>query len=166
MEILYQSKGISKKTITKRMISIVLCLVMMAVLIAVGSSKVEGPAQNISVGGGSSKIIRQERSRFSAEEQKGIVTLAVVFGLVALADAGLLAGARTSWLEVRTDSINANSMGKTVSYAIHEITKISKLDDYLIISGTGGTAILVAEDPDKAQKLISRQMKLLKRNAR
>lgn len=156
MDVLYRSKGISKAAVTKKLVSIVLCLVLAFSLVIIGSSKTKGPSQMVSIGGGTAQSISLERSRFSAEEQKGFAALALVSGLIAIIDAGLLAGSRISWIEIYRDSINANCMGKSVSYSIEEITQISEFGDYLIISGSSGKVALITDNPKKVHKLLDK----------
>ena len=163
MEVLYRSKGISKTAVAKKVISIIVCLILAFVLIMIGSSKTKGSSQMISVGGGAARSVSLEKNRYSAEEQQGFAALALMAGLLAVIDAGLLAGCRISWTEIHTDSVQGSCMGKSVSYPLAEITQISEFGNYLIVAGSAGKIVLVVDDPKKTHKLLNKLVRQQKR---
>lgn len=153
MEILYQSKGISKANATKKLISIIICLVLMAGFFIYAGSEVKGKTHAIPNNGGISYVSFSE-NRFSAEEQKGLIYIGFVFGIMAILDALTLGLSRTSWVEISNDTIKGSFMRKTVSYSTADITKISVYNNYLIITGKFGIGALIAENAKTARKVI------------
>lgn len=156
MDILYRSQGVSQAAVRKRLIAILIFLVLTFSLFSIGSAKTKGPAQTVSIGGGSSQTIRFSKDKFSPDEQKAFAVLAITFALLALAEGCLLGGARISSTEITRESAHGNTMGKTVSYPIANITQVSRYGDYIFISGTSGTAVLIAEDPARVHELLSK----------
>lgn len=154
METLYQSKGIAKSDITKKMISIVICFVIMIGLFIFAQSEVKGKTHAIPSNGGISYVSLNE-ARFSEDEQKALVILGFVFGILAVVDAATIGLGRTSWVEITQSTIKGNFMGKTVSYPITDITKVSAYNNYLIISGKFGVGVLVVQNAKTARKVIN-----------
>lgn len=153
MDVLYSSKGISKTAVTKKAISIVLCLIIMIGLIIYSQSKVKGRTHNVSLGGQFTSISFDEY-RFSSSERKGVTTIGFLFGVFAIFDAATLGLSRTSWVEIRKDTVKGNFMGKTVSCAISDISNVSSYSNYLILTGKQGVTMLVAENPKNARAVL------------
>lgn len=153
MEVLYHSKGISKTAMMRKIISIVICLLLMIGLLSYAGSSVKGETHNISFGGRATRVSFDEY-RFSSDEREGISIIGFVFGIMAIIDATILGLSRKSWTEIRKDVIKGNFMGKTVSHSVADITKVSVYNSYLILTGKFGKAGLVVENPSAARKVI------------
>ena len=144
---------INEDKIVKKLISIIICFVLMAGFFIYAGSEVKGEAHAIPNNGGISYVSFNE-NRFSVEEQKGLISIGFVFGIMAIIDAATLGLSRTSWVEIRSDTIKGNFMGKTVSYPIADITKVSIYSNYLIITGKFGFGTLIVENAKTARKVI------------
>lgn len=154
MEKLYHSKGISKAAIAGRLISVAMFVVIAISLFVLSEAKVEGPTQNISIGGGPIQQVTTERNRFTSSEQQSIIIGGFVAVIFATADAAMLVLFLRSWTDIYPDSIQANSMGKTVSCRIADITEVSVNGSRLQVSGPTGKTVLITEDPQKARKIV------------
>ena len=156
MDIMYRSRGVSQTAVWKRLIAIIIFLVLTFSMFFIGSAKTKGPAQTVSIGGGPIQTIRLSKDKYSPDEQKVFAVLAITFALLAVAEGCLLGGACVSSTEITWNSIRGNTMGKTVSYPITNITKVSRYGDYIFISGTSGTAVLIVADPARVHELLSK----------
>lgn len=153
MEVLYRSKGISKAAATKKLVSVIISLALMVGLIIYAGSEVKGKTQAIP-NNGKISYVRFNENRFSAEEQKGIVGIGFVFGIMAIIDAATLGLSRTSWTEIHKDTIKGSFMDKTVAYPTADITKVDGYGNYLILTGKFGRGVLIVENTKAARKVI------------
>ena len=158
MDVLYSSKGFSKSVTARKIVSIIICLIVMVTMIFYAQSKVKGPRQNVVIGGinGTYTHYQSTKFRFSSDERQSITILGFAFGIVAVADAAVLGLNRTSWTEIRKDRIKGNFMGKTISYPVSEIKNVSTFGDFLIINGSAGTTGLITENPKRAREVIDK----------
>ena len=154
MEKLYYSKGVSKAVLISSVASILLTLVIGISAFVMGTSKVEGPQQAISVGG-TIKYISVERDRFDDDTQNTLFSLGsfvIIFGIV---EAAVLILQMRSWTEISEDSIKANYMGKFVTCKTSGITDVTiGLGGHIIVTGPTGKIKLITNNPAKAQTII------------
>lgn len=162
MIIHYRSKGVSKSAFIKSIIGIVLLLVLAAILTCEASSMAKGPWSAISFGG-TIKYFQEEHRKYSYDEQLAIMVVAVTLIVCAGGEAIVLALSCKSWTEISQDAVRANSMGKSISYPINNIGRVSRFGDYVIISGQGGNAVLITKDPGGTHDLLTNL--ILRRNA-
>lgn len=152
MEVLYQSKGISKSALITKLVSITLSLVIAIGLLTLAASKVTGPMQTSVIGGlnGYHVTTRPTHYRFDSEERKGIESISYFFAVVALIDVVQLAIAQTSWIEIRSDAVHGGFAGKTISCPTNRITSVTSFGNCMIISGTFGKSLLIAKNQKMA----------------
>ena len=154
MGIVYRSKGISTKTLTKNLVIIVLCFAIAIALLAIGYSTEAGPSSRVTLPGSGTQTIRFSQDRFSEEEQVLFGIMAFIFVLLGSAQIGLLIASYNSWVDLRWDCLYAKSIGQSFSYRITDIVEITEVMGMLKISGSAGKVTLITDDPQKVHALL------------
>lgn len=153
IEKLYYSKGISKAALITKIISIAISVVLAIFFFVLTEAKVEGPTQSISIGG-TIKYITTERNLYTESQREVFLIVGFALFIVAAAEVGILVCYCRSWTEIYSDCIKANTMGKTLSCKILEITDVTVFGSRVQISGPTGKINLITTDPSKARKII------------
>lgn len=151
--LLYKSKGISKKGIIIGVVSILLSLIISFTLLALTELKVEGPKQVISIGG-KNILTSLEQDRFSDDTQEAFLVLSRVILVLVFAEAILLVGHCISWTEIYEDRIQANYMGKTISYSVANMVSVTNTGNRIKIEGSAGNISIIVKEPQKAVSII------------
>ena len=149
------SKGIGKKAVMKKIVSIIITCLIGISLVIMSRAETKGPTRAVSIGGaGSISYVSLDEERFSDEVQQILILAGYVCVIYALIDAILLACYKISWTEIYRDRINANYMGKTVTYRITDIIKITEFGNHIFISGSAGSIGIITADPKEVSKIL------------